>query len=132
NDIKTGQLRLIGNAEERYREDPVRMLRAIRFAVKLGFKLHPMTEQPLLEMDNLLQDIPSARLFEEFMKLFMTGQSLPIYEQLCRYGLFEHLFPATANALTQEPDGITDRLLRAVFASTDSRLAEGKPVTPVF
>jgi poly(A) polymerase len=132
NDIKTGQLRLIGNAEERYREDPVRMLRAIRFAVKLGFKLHPMTEQPLLEMDNLLQDIPSARLFEEFMKLFMTGQSLPIYEQLCRYGLFEHLFPATAHALTQETDGITDRLLSAVFASTDSRLAEGKPVTPAF
>jgi poly(A) polymerase len=132
NDIKARQLRLIGNAEERYREDPVRMLRAIRFAVKLGFRLHHMTEQPLLELDNLLKDIPPARLFEEFMKLFMTGQSLPIYEQLRRYGLFEHLFPATAQALSQESDGYTHRLLLAVFGNTDARLAEGKPVTPAF
>ncbi len=132
NDIKTGQLRLIGNAEERYREDPVRMLRAVRFAAKLGFTLHPLTEQPLFELDNLLQDIPSARLFEEFMKLFMTGRALEIYHQLCRYDLFEHLFPGTAHALAQDKEGYTHRLLASVFANTDARIAEGKPVTPAF
>ncbi|OGT73533.1 MAG: poly(A) polymerase [Gammaproteobacteria bacterium RIFCSPLOWO2_12_47_11] len=132
NDIKTRQLRLIGNAEERYREDPVRMLRAVRFAAKLGFTLHPLTEQPLFELDNLLQDIPSARLFEEFMKLFMTGMALEIYHQLCRYGLFEHLFPETAHALAQDNEGYTHRLLDGVFANTDARIAEGKPVTPAF
>lgn len=131
-DIKTGQLRLIGDAEQRYREDPVRMLRAVRFATKLGFTLHPLTEQPLHELDNLLQDIPSARLFEEFMKLFMTGTAAEIYLRLCHYGLFEHLFPGTAHALAQDSTGYTHRLLVSVFTNTDARVTEGKPVTPAF
>ena len=132
NDIKTRQLRLIGDPVERYREDPVRMLRAIRFAVKLGFTLHPATERPITELDHLLQDIPSARLFEEFMKLFMSGCALTAYNQLRRYGLFMHLFPEADQALDKDSGGFIHKLLSNAFKNTDVRLAEDKPVTPGF
>ena len=131
NDLQEGQLRLIGDPVQRYREDPVRMLRAIRFAVKLGFKIHPATEKPIFGMENLLQDISSSRLFEEFMKLFMSGKSLQTYQQLCHYGLFKQLFPE-AGKLIEEEDNYADRLFQAVFENTDTRIAEDKPVTPGF
>ena len=79
-DIKTGVLRLIGDAEQRYREDPVRMLRAVRFAAKLGFRIHPDTEAPLARLAPLLFDIPPARLFEEVLKLFLGGYALQTFE----------------------------------------------------
>lgn len=132
NDIKQRELRLIGPPEQRYREDPVRMLRAVRFAAKLGFKLHPQTAQPISELDYLLGDIPPARLFEEFMKLFMKGQAEETYRQLRQYGLFEHLFPETSARLDHDQSGNVDRLLSSVFRNTDSRIAEDKPVTPAF
>ncbi|MBI4006010.1 MAG: polynucleotide adenylyltransferase PcnB [Gammaproteobacteria bacterium] len=131
-DIKARQLRLIGDPEERYREDPVRMLRAIRLAVKLGFTLHPATEQPITKLDYMLRDIPSARLFEEFMKLFMGGCALATYIQLRRYGLFVYLFPETSQALDEEIDGFTHKLVSNAFNNTDARVKEGKPVTPGF
>ena len=131
-DIKAKQLRLIGDPVERYREDPVRMLRAVRFAVKLGFTLHPATEQPITELDHLLQDIPPARLFEEFMKLFMNGCALAAYNQLRRYGLFVHLFPETDQALDKDNSGFMHGLLSNAFKNTDIRLTEDKPVTPGF
>jgi len=82
-DLRAGRLRLIGeNPEERYREDPVRMLRAVRFACKLGFKIDPACERPLFELGHLLQDIPSARLFEEVLKLLQTGLGLCTFEKL--------------------------------------------------
>lgn len=131
-DLQSRQLRLIGEPEARYREDPVRMLRAVRFAVKLSFSLHPDTEKPVFRMDHLLSDISSARLFEEFMKLFMTGQAHTTYRLLRHYGLLKHLFPDTETALQSDSNLYFDTLLARVMDSTDSRIADGKPVTPAF
>lgn len=131
-DLQARQLRLIGEPEARYREDPVRMLRAARFAVKLSFKLHPDTEKPIFSMDHLLSDISPARLFEEFMKLFMTGQAHATYRQLRHYGLLKHLFPDTDSALQAGENTHFDTLLGRVMDNTDSRIAAGKPVTPAF
>ena len=130
-DIEALQLRMIGDAAARYREDPVRMLRAIRFAIKLGFTIHPDTEKPIYELNHLLKDIPPARLFEEFMKLFMGGDSLKIYHLLRRYGLFQYLFPLTQRMLDQD-EARFDGLLCRVFLNTDERVRENKPVTPGF
>lgn len=130
-DIKNRQLRLIGIPEDRYREDPVRMLRAIRFAIKLGFSIHPVSEQPIRKLAPLLEEIPEARLFEEFLKLFMSGQSEETYQQLRKYGLFAVLFPQTEKFLNRG-DEFIHKLLISAFRNTDTRLAEDKPVTPAF
>ena len=131
-DIRARQLRLIGNPEERYREDPVRMLRAIRFAAKLGFSLHPSAEQPIKRLNHLLLEVPSARLFEEFMKFFMSGHALASYQQLRHHELFGHLCTETSHVLDEETSGITHNLLVRIFTNTDTRLAEGKTVNPGF
>ncbi|MGH8120406.1 MAG: polynucleotide adenylyltransferase PcnB, partial [Gammaproteobacteria bacterium] len=131
-DIRARQLRLIGNPEERYREDPVRMLRAVRFAAKLGFALHPATEQSMRNLDYLVRDVPTARLFEEFMKFFMTGHALASYRELRRHELFAHLCAETGRVLDEETGGITHNLLVRVFTNTDTRLAAGKTVNPGF
>jgi len=130
-DIKKRQLRLIGIPEDRYQEDPVRMLRAIRFSIKLGFSIHPVSEQPIRKLAPLLEEIPEARLFEEFLKLFMSGQSEKTYQQLRKYGLFAMLFPQTEKFLNRGDEFIHKFLLSA-FKNTDTRLAEDKPVTPAF
>ena len=130
-DIKNRQLRLIGIPEDRYQEDPVRMLRAIRFAIKLGFSIHPVSEQPIRKLAPLLEEIPEARLFEEFLKLFMSGQSEKAYQQLREYGLFAMLFPQTEKFLNRD-DEFIHKLLLSAFRNTDTRLAEDKPVTPAF
>ncbi len=130
-DIKKRQLRLIGIPEDRYQEDPVRMLRAIRFAIKLGFSIHPVSEQPIRKLAPLLEEIPEARLFEEFLKLFMSGQSEKAYQQLREYGLFAMLFPQTEKFLNRG-DEFIHKLLLSAFRNTDTRLAEDKPVTPAF
>lgn len=130
-DIKNRQLRLIGIPEDRYREDPVRMLRAIRFAIKLDFSIHPVSEQPIRKLAPLLEEIPEARLFEEFLKLFMSGQSEKAYRQLREYGLFAKLFPQTEECLNRG-DEFIHKLLISAFRNTDTRLAEDKPVTPAF
>jgi len=130
-DIKKRQLRLIGIPEDRYQEDPVRMLRAIRFAIKLGFSIHPVSEQPIRKLAPLLEEIPEARLFEEFLKLFMSGQSEKAYQQLREYGLFAKLFPQTEEFLNRG-DEFIHKLLISAFRNTDTRLAEDKPVTPAF
>ena len=130
-DIKNRQLRLIGIPEDRYREDPVRMLRAIRFAIKLDFSIHPVSEQPIRKLAPLLEEIPEARLFEEFLKLFMSGQSEKAYRQLREYGLFAKLFPQTEEFLNRGDECI-HKLLISAFRNTDTRLAEDKPVTPAF
>ncbi len=130
-DIKNRQLRLIGIPEDRYQEDPVRMLRAIRFAIKLGFSIHPVSEQPIRKLAPLLEGIPEARLFEEFLKLFMGGQSEKTYQQLREYGLFAMLFPQTEKFLNRG-DEFIHKLLISAFRNTDTRLAEDKPVTPAF
>jgi len=131
-DLKAGCLRLIGEPERRYREDPVRMLRAVRFAVKLGFKIHPDTARPLPELAHLLEDIPPARLFEEFLKLFLSGYAVQTFEALRHYGLFGYLFPQTEASLASQEGGFPHIFSARALENTDQRLAEGKPVTPAF
>ncbi len=131
-DLNEGLIRIIGDPEQRYREDPVRMLRAIRFSAKLGFRIHPETEAPLFELSGLLDDIPSSRLFEEVLKLFLSGYGVQTFEVLRHYGLFGHLFPETEEALSREEDHFPHTLLIRALENTDARIAEGKSVTPAF
>ena len=131
-DLRAGVLRVIGDPEKRYREDPVRMLRAVRFAAKLGFRLHPQSEAPIFELGYLLGDISSARLYEEVMKLLLSGCALQTFEQLRRYGLFKYLFPDTDACLGSEEDNFPRQFVIRALANTDQRIAEGKTVTPAF
>ncbi|MGK0441662.1 MAG: poly(A) polymerase [Pseudohongiellaceae bacterium] len=124
-------IRIIGDPETRYREDPVRMLRAARFAAKLNFTIEPETAAPIAKLASTLRDIPAARLFDESLKLLMSGQGLATYYQLKEYGLFEQLFPETGEVLT--PDNIfAEQLITNALKNTDKRINQGKPVTPAF
>lgn len=129
-DLEQKQIRIIGDAEQRYREDPVRMLRAVRFAAKLGFTIAPQTAEPIAELAYMLEAVPAARLFDEMLKLFMAGKALQTFTLLHEYQLLEHLFPATARELEDRPDNVA--LIEAAMRSTDDRIAIDKPVTPAF
>lgn len=131
-DLQAGKIRLIGDVETRYREDPVRMLRAIRFVGKLGLRLDDETERWLPKLANLLADIPPARLFDESLKLYMSGNAAVTHELLCHYGVFDYLFPQTAELLHTEQDNFPRTLLIKALENTDQRIDEGKPVTPAF
>lgn len=131
-DIEARRLRLIGDPGERYREDPVRMLRAARFAVKLGFELDPDTAAPIPELAERLEDIPAARLFDEFLKLFLGGRARENFDKLRELELFERLFPQTEAALAGERGATWLDFVRAALESTDARIAADKPVTPAF
>ena len=131
-DLKSGTLRLIGDPETRYREDPVRMLRAVRFAAKLGFRIHPDSEAPMADLAPLLADISSARLFDEVLKLFQGGCAVQTFELLRHYGLFRYLFPLTEEALAHEEQGFPLTFVLKALANTDARINENKPVTPAF
>ena len=131
-DHQASTLRLIGDPEERYREDPVRMLRAVRFAVKLGFTIHPDCEAPLFHLSHLLKAIPPARLYDETLKLFLTGYAIQSFELLRHYGLFEVLFAATEQCLAIENEGYPLTFLAKALANSDRRIAEGQPVTGYF
>ncbi|MBB3104939.1 polynucleotide adenylyltransferase PcnB [Azomonas macrocytogenes] len=130
-DIRNRLIRLIGSPEQRYQEDPVRMLRAIRFAAKLDFDLEHHSAEPIRHLAHLLKEIPAARLFDETIKLFLGGQAEETLELLLHYDLFAPLFPATAVALRHNPD-YTGHLIRQALINTDERIAQGKPVTPAF
>ena len=131
-DLKAGIMRVIGDPEQRYREDPVRMLRAVRFAAKLGFRVHPDSEEMMHTLGYLLEDIPPARLFEEVLKLFLGGCAVATFELLRHYDLFRYLFPMTDEALSHEEQGFPFTLVLRALENTDQRLAEAKPVTPAF
>ncbi len=128
-DIENQRIRLIGEPEDRFREDPVRMLRAIRFKAKLGFNIDPLVEASMRRLGFLLQDIPPARLFEEVLKLFMNGHGEASFEQLLTYELYGWLFPSSRRALE---DKGAQELVQLALRSTDLRIREGKPVTPAF
>lgn len=130
-DLKQGQIRLIGDPDQRYQEDPVRMLRAVRFAVKLGFQIESVTEEPITRLAHLLEQIPQARLYEEFLKMFQAGQALETFERLRHYGLFKYLFPITDRVLDQQ-EGFPHNFLMRALENTDQRVAAGKPITPAF
>src|SRR3989338_3733920 len=110
-DIRAGRIRLIGEPHTRYIEDPVRLLRGVRFAVKLGFRIEPGTEAPIEELSHLLGKIPPARLFEEVPKLFLGGYALQSFEMLRHYGLFARLFPQTEAVLAEEEGGFPHTVL---------------------
>ena len=173
-DLARGCIRTIGEPKDRFREDPVRMLRALRFKAKLGFALAPETEAAIADLGHLVQDVPPARLFEEMLKLFMHGFAERVFDCLLEHGVYQWLFPSSARTLgasgarksarpprrhvtkaehafaaaagerTRAPGGhVTkeasapaappaEQLVRLALRSTDSRVAEGLPVTPAF
>lgn len=131
-DHKAGVLKLIGDPVIRYREDPVRMLRAIRFAVKLGFSLDASCEQPLTKLAPLLQSIPAPRLYEEALKLFLSGKSLQTFEMLRYHRLFSALFPQSDHYLDTEKCDSSRLFIAKALENSDSRIAEGKSITPYF
>lgn len=131
-DIQAGVLNLLGDPDTRYREDPVRMLRAVRFATKLGFRIGEATEKPIRQLASLLGDIPPARLFDEMLKLFMGGHALANFETLRHYNLFGQLFPLTEQSLTHEENHFPLTLISRAMVNTDTRIQQNKPVTPAF
>ncbi|MFL0800779.1 MAG: polynucleotide adenylyltransferase PcnB [Agarilytica sp.] len=130
-DMEQRQLRIIGDPDARYKEDPVRMLRAVRFAAKLGFALTPETEAPIQEHADYLADIPPARRFEEVLKLFVSGYATAVLTKLREYGLLLYLFPGTDSSLNSG-DNYYERLVFSMVANTDRRLRNNKRVTPAF
>jgi poly(A) polymerase len=131
-DIAARRLKLIGDPATRYREDPVRMLRAARFEAKLGFTLDGETGSTIRDLKELLGSVPPARLFDETLKLFLTGHGAMSLVVLQRHGLLGELLPTVAAYLDKHPDGAVARLVRQGLANTDQRVAAGKPVTPTF
>ena len=132
-DLRDGVLRLLGDPETRYREDPVRMLRAARFAAKLGFKLHEDTEKPISELSSLLAGIPPARLIDECVKLFHTGHGAASLHELVRLDLLRWLLPPLHEAMSRvEDDGAAWAFLYAALSNTDHRVAEGLPLSTAF
>ncbi len=131
-DHKAGLVRLIGDAGERFREDPVRMLRAVRFAVKLAFRLHHDCEEAIAPNAHLLAGIPPARLYDEISKLFLTGYGVQTFELLRQYGLFSVLFPATDKSLMYEEADFPKMMVIKALENSDQRIADNKPVTLYF
>jgi poly(A) polymerase len=122
-DLEHRRLRFIGDCDVRLREDPVRVLRAVRFRAKLGFTLDPAIERAITETAEQLREIPPARLFDEVCKIFVSGKSLQAWEQVAPTRLRWALFPCAP------PD---DPLIGLAMRNTDLRIAEDKPVTPGF
>ncbi len=131
-DVQNKQIRIIGDPEKRYREDPVRMLRAARFAAKLDFTIEPGTANPIPELGQLLTNVPAARLFDEVLKLLMSGKALQTLKTLQQLELFEPLFPISNMSIQGEDGERAQKLIEAALSSTDSRINQGKPVTPAF
>ncbi|AND68693.1 polynucleotide adenylyltransferase [Dyella thiooxydans] len=130
-DVQDKVLRLIGDPVTRYREDPVRMLRAARLAAKLGFRIDEAAAAPFESLGPLLTEAAPARLFDESLKLFLAGHGLKSFRMLEQCGLLRFLFPSTARAL-KGGDGALRALVERGLANTDARVAEGKSVTPAF
>jgi poly(A) polymerase len=134
-DAKAKLLRMIGDPETRYREDPVRIIRAVRFAAKLGFTLEPRTLAPVKASSALLANVPASRLFDEMIKLLQTGHSLASLEQLKKLGLARGVFAVLDAMLTETGDlhpGIRGEFVRKAFEDTDRRVQEGRGVSPSF
>ncbi|MBL4711295.1 MAG: polynucleotide adenylyltransferase PcnB [Gammaproteobacteria bacterium] len=129
-DIKNGQLRIIGDAETRYREDPVRMLRAIRFSAKLNFAIDEESKTPIYQLGHLLEDIPAARLYEEVLKLFHSGHAVRSFELLLEFDVLKYLFPEAAKSIAQ--DEAVKRMLMIAMTNTDHRIKNDMRVTPAF
>jgi len=128
-DIKSRILRVIGDPETRYREDPIRMLRAVRLSAKLGMKLDRATEAPIPKLADLLQDVPPSRLFEEMLKLFLSGHAMESAAALRQHGLHHGVLPLL-DVVLEQPMG--ERFITLALQNTDQRVLEDKPVSPAF
>lgn len=131
-DVQSRVMKLIGDPEQRYHEDPVRMLRAVRLAAKLGFDIDPATAAPLPKLAGLLAEAAPARLFEEVLKLFLSGHGVASFEGLERHGLLAALFPESAAALRANRSGALRRIVIQGLGNTDARVAADEPVSPAF
>ena len=131
-DVQARLLRLIGDPEARYREDPVRMLRAARLAAKLGFSIEAATAEPIPRLAHLLAEAAPARLFEETLKLFLSGHAVASFERLEALGLLPALLPETAQALASNKSGALRRMLVQGLRNTDARVAADDSVSPAF
>ncbi len=128
-DLKQKTLRVIGEPRRRYREDPVRMLRAVRMAAKLGLALDPAARAPIRELADLLENVPAARLFDEMLKLLLSGHAVECLRQLREEGLHHGLLPLL-DVIMEQPMG--ERFVWLSLANTDARVKSGKPVSPGF
>jgi len=129
-DIKAKNLRIIGDPEQRFREDPVRMLRAVRFASKLGFHIEKRCEKSIDKLGALLEDISSARLFDESTKLFLSGHGVESFYELRHYDLFYTLYPEIDERLDDHPE--FEKFIEVAMRNSDRRIAKNRPVTPAF
>ncbi len=128
-DIRKKTLRIIGVPELRYREDPVRMLRVVRFAAKLKFTIDDDTRAPIKVMAPLINNVPSARVFDEMLKLLMSGHAMACLQQLRKEGLHHGLMPLL-DVVLEQPLG--ERFVTLALANTDERVQQGKTVSPGF
>jgi poly(A) polymerase len=132
-DAKKKLLRMIGDPETRYREDPVRIIRAVRFAAKLGFEVEPKTRAPIRTMAALLDNVPPSRLFDEMIKLLQTGHSLASLAELRKQGLQHGVFPVLDVLMNDaKPNDGREKFVNLALTDTDRRVGEGKPVAPSF
>jgi poly(A) polymerase len=129
-DLERRAICIIGDPEQRFTEDPVRMLRVLRFAAKLDFSIDDDTAAAIPRCAHLLGEIPPARLFDEFLKLFLSGYAAATLEQLMRHDLLRYLFPDSDVLLQEDEHALA--LARAAMRNTDERIAQDKPVTPAF
>ncbi len=129
-DIAARLVRIIGDPATRYREDPVRMLRVVRFSAKLQFDIEGNTDYEIDHCGPLLSEIPSARLFDEFLKLFMSGYAKTTFLLLCEHNLLQYLFPEPARQIAQHPR--YKKIVGLAMSSTDRRVRDDRPVTPAF
>ena len=128
-DLRKKVLRIIGDPAARYREDPVRMLRVTRFAARLGFSIDPVTRAPISELSGLLQNVPSSRLFDEMMKLLLSGHAVACIRQLREENLHHGLLPML-DVILEQPMG--EKFVMLALSRTDERISEGKGVAPGF
>lgn len=131
-DLKKGIIRLIGDPQTRYREDPVRMLRTIRFAAKLNMKIETATAEPIKALAPLLKNIPPARLFDESLKLLQTGYGYKTYFLLREFHLFEQIFPNIGRFFTPNNTSNFERIIEQVLKNTDYRITNNQRVNPAF
>ena len=135
-DLAARKLRLIGDPDERYREDPVRILRAIRLSCKLGLTIDKQSAEPIEELSSLLSHVSSARLWDESNKLLLAGHAEKTWDSLCHHTVAQYLFPQTIESLQNSANSKASQaahdFIRSALISTDKRIANGQPVTPAF
>jgi len=128
-DIKARRLRMIGAPAQRYREDPIRMVRVVRFAAVCNFEIEPRARKPIRTLANLLQNVPKARVFDEIMKLLLSGNAAEGVRRLRKEGLHHGMLPLL-DVILEQPLG--ERFVMLALANTDKRINEGKTVSPGF